>query len=830
MNSKNKYSYNQEIDKKNNNIQNNECKDINDNEIPKIRNSYKERFKDFRTFENNKKNEPFKVNISLVNNKKIINEKKEILLKDNIDKNNEKKNLIIDRRNKNNEKEIKIMNFSATRNRTNRDLKENKKEYQNKRNTDNKKEKEKEEVKIFEKSNEKEERQTNKKDKEKINEKSKETIKEKTKEIINEKINEIINDKEVEKTNDKEREIKNEDDNEDIIKGKKFQSESEKEKRMRRARKYLQRGERSNNIKQKEEKEKERSNKEKIKGEEEEKLNDKNKVTMNRNNKKIVKERNSSKEKVRNFFSIENLFGMKRQNKIENSKEKKIKNKEEIIKNNNSYNKKNLQKDINNEEEEEEQNNNNTLYNKRRNILIRLKYKQGKNEMNMEEETMKNEEDNKKLEKTIDEGDKWKRKRKDMIPAKLKNKRSSFTFRNNTNILNINNQINKEDNKSLGQINIENIIKNMNSETKKKKITILEDVLVEPIDTTKPVVPLNLCQMFLKDNINNNKEIKKSKNIFLFGFDKSNNDFIQFDLKKKKFLRIKIPEIEDISDSFEKEYIYQNTLLYNTLTGVFILTGENTDILYYYYPINETLTKLCKFNNGHSLGCLLLDHENNRLLIIGGKNTNICESYSFDSKEIKELPNLNYDRCNASFIISNDRIYGFFGFSFKKGKYLFNIEYIDKNKLDKWEIIDLNFEQKKDLLPFHLKNISTFNYEKTPNKIMIYGGKQGRNEAIVDNYYYIYDTIENKFEKMEGLFYNIIKDLKSINTWKIAELIENEEKNGFFFDKQKQFLEIPGEDKMQRINENTCAIIDSECNIHFLANNQKYFTVYKFVK
>ena len=68
---------------------------------------------------------------------------------------------------------------------------------------------------------------------------------------------------------------------------------------------------------------------------------------------------------------------------------------------------------------------------------------------------------------------------------------------------------------------------------------------------------------------------------------------------------------------------------------------------------------------------------------------------------------------------------------------------------------------------------------------MIYGGKQGRNETIVDNYYYIYDTIENKFEKIEGLFYDVIKDLKSINTWKIAELIENEDKNGFFFDKQK---------------------------------------------
>ena len=66
----------------------------------------------------------------------------------------------------------------------------------------------------------------------------------------------------------------------------------------------------------------------------------------------------------------------------------------------------------------------------------------------------------------------------------------------------------------------------------------------------------------------------------------------------------------------------------------------------------------------------------------------ICELFSFDNKEIKELPNLNFDQFNSFFIISNDRIYGFFGFSFKKGKYLFNIGYIDKKKLDKWEIID----------------------------------------------------------------------------------------------------------------------------------------------
>ena len=195
--------------------------------------------------------------------------------------------------------------------------------------------------------------------------------------------------------------------------------------------------------------------------------------------------------------------------------------------------------------------------------------------------------------------------------------------------------------------------------------------------------------------------------------------------------------------------------------------------------------KICQFRNSHNLGCLLLDEENNKILIIGGKNSTSCESYSFDNNELKELPNLNFDRSNTSFIISNNKIYGFFGYSYKKGKYLFNIEYINKNTLDKWEIIELNVEFKKDLLPFHLKNVSTYIYGHDPNKIMIYGGKQGRSELIVDSYYYIYNTEENKFEKVEGLCYNVIKDFKGINIWKQAELIENEDKKGFFFFKSK---------------------------------------------
>ena len=830
MNSKNKNNFTPDIEIRNSNKPYYEKKNINTlNENTNGGNINKEKYKGMKSFENIKKKEPFKINIALINNKEAHCDKNEELIRDYTSEKKEK-SVLINKRYMDTEKEIRKLYFSPSKDKIDISSKNKKEKEKNKtieNNTilsDDEKAKDKEKFKRRYRLNEKEKEKSKEKEKEKEKEKKKENQKEK--------------EKEKEKENEKDK--KNEDENEDIIKGRKFQSESEKEKRMRRARKYLQREDKfnkddnnntinNNNNKQKNGEENEKNNEEKEKIEElkinKSKILNKNHRTIEKNNTNTntySNNNNQSKEKNTNCFSMENLFGIKKQNKAQLNKDNK--NKEDYTKNYNSYSQKSITSITINEDDKSNTLNSNSK---------RLKYKAVKKEINKEEEIMKNEEENKNTKETIednDKNDKWKRRRKDMIPRKLKNKISSLKLRNKNN-LNLNDQIIIEDMNSNREINNKNSIrKHIGFGTKKKRITILEDVLVETIDTTKPVVQINLCQMFMKYKLDNNKDSQKYKNIFLFGFDKKNNFFIQFDLRKKKFLRIKIPDIEDLSDSFQKEFIYQNTILYNTLTGVFILTGKNCDILYYYNPINETMIKVCKFNNGHNLGCLLLDQENNRILVIGGKNTNMCESYTFDSKEIRDIPNLNFDRCNASFIISNDKIYGFFGFSFKKGKNLFNIEYIDKNILDKWDIIDLNFEYKKDLLPFHLKNISTFNYENDPNKIIIYGGKQGRSELIVDNYYYIYDIEQNKFEKIEGLFYNIIKDFKGINIWKKSELIENEDKKGFFFDKQKQILELPEDYKVQGVNEITGAIIDSECNIHFLTKKQKYFNVYKFIK
>lgn len=69
-----------------------------------------------------------------------------------------------------------------------------------------------------------------------------------------------------------------------------------------------------------------------------------------------------------------------------------------------------------------------------------------------------------------------------------------------------------------------------------------------------------------------------------------------------------------------------------------------------------------------------------------------CEYYSLNDKQVYKLPDLIYDRANASFIVSNNKIYGFFGFSYSKDTYAKTIEYMDYIKKDKWvELTNIEF-------------------------------------------------------------------------------------------------------------------------------------------
>ena len=357
----------------------------------------------------------------------------------------------------------------------------------------------------------------------------------------------------------------------------------------------------------------------------------------------------------------------------------------------------------------------------------------------------------------------------------------------------------------------------------KKKFKISDLLDITEINTSSPVAPQNLS--FSRDDTDYIKKLisgNNSNSIYLFGIDRDDYFYI-FDLKDKKLTKKKILEIEDISDTFSKDYQYEGTILYNTLEGIFILTGKNTDILYYYNSKYDTINKLCKLNNKHDNGSLLLDKENNRLFILGGKETMKCEYYSFADKKLYSLPDLNIDRANAAFIICNNKIYGFFGFSYKNNKYCGSIEFIDNRRLDKWNELK-NVKILNENINFEVESISTINYAEDDNKILLYAGIQGDNEDYISDSYYLFDTKDNSIDLIEKWYSKIMKYVSS--RWRNSNLTKKDP-SGYHFAKNSNFLKLSKNINIEGYEDDIYLLMDYKNNVHFINQEQKTIDIYK---
>ena len=329
-----------------------------------------------------------------------------------------------------------------------------------------------------------------------------------------------------------------------------------------------------------------------------------------------------------------------------------------------------------------------------------------------------------------------------------------------------------------------------------------------------------------------NEENYKSKNLnfesyYLYGIDR--NDFLHiFDISKKKWVekkKIFDIDLDDKSNTFRKDYQYEGTLLYNMLDGVYILTGEKTDTLYYFNSRTNSISKICKFNHCHDNGSIMYDESEDCLYIFGGKNSTSCEYYSLKDKKIYKLPNLIYDRANASFIISNNKIYGFFGFSYEKDTYAKTIEYIDYYKKDKW--IELkNIKLLKNDIYIDIESISTMYYKQDYNKILIYSGIQGEDEDFVTDYYLLYDAKSNTMDKIKKWNLNQYKRLGFF--WKEYTLKKNDPK-GFHFAKNSRFIELPENYACEGYSENDLIdiLIDYKNNVHFILQEKEKIDIYR---
>ena len=312
---------------------------------------------------------------------------------------------------------------------------------------------------------------------------------------------------------------------------------------------------------------------------------------------------------------------------------------------------------------------------------------------------------------------------------------------------------------------------------------------------------------------------------YLYGIDR-NDLFHVFDVNNRKWSDLKkITDIKDISDSFKKDYQYEGTLLYNTLKGLYILTGEKTDILYYYNSLTNSISKICRFNTSHDNGSLFFDSISNCLYVFGGKNIRTCEYYSFNDKKINKLPDLITDRANASYIISNNKIFAFFGFSYIKNTYCNSIEYIDYSRKDRW--IELrNIQLLKNNISFDMESVSTMYYKNNKNLILIYCGIQGEEEDFVNEYYLIYDTINNTMDKIKN--WNTQQFKYVGRNWK-NYVLKKEDQKGFHFAKNSRFLTLPKDNNYEGYNskDNIDILIDYKNNVHYILQEKQKIDIYR---
>lgn len=348
---------------------------------------------------------------------------------------------------------------------------------------------------------------------------------------------------------------------------------------------------------------------------------------------------------------------------------------------------------------------------------------------------------------------------------------------------------------------------------------------IDIIETTK-YNKKKILQRILNNsskNIYNISKIDNNDNMYLFGIDEKNN-LIQFDISLKQFSIFSIYEIKDISRTFSSDYNYNSSIILNTLKGLYILSGKGTNILYFYCAKTKSISKICTFAYEHNNGSLLFDKNKNRIFAFSGKKVNKCEYFSFKEEKIIEMGELNTDRVYASYTLSNNKILCFFGYSYNRKQYLNNIEIIDYDKLNKWDIKYINTK-----IDFNIERCANIIYNNNKNEIYLYIERKNYELNLIKRTINIYDINKNEIIKkknIEGVEH--FKE-KSLRKCLIDEKKEKNSNREFFFEKHFNFLELPKEmnnNYFDNSNDNIAVILDNKNNAHYFYKNELKFEVY----
>ena len=276
---------------------------------------------------------------------------------------------------------------------------------------------------------------------------------------------------------------------------------------------------------------------------------------------------------------------------------------------------------------------------------------------------------------------------------------------------------------------------------------------------------------------------------------------LSFNITHKKFAIVD-SSIIDGWTSFVPNYLknIEGSLLLNTLEGLFIITGNDHNDLYFYSQEKNLIAKIISFSACHKYGGLLLSPSpDNTLFAIGGENeNNEVEHFSFENDSCNSMPNLLTRRINASYTFINSKLYAIFGEENN------TIEFLNIKKLkNKWTKIDYKMDDDNLNKDMYINNI--YGHVSLPvhdNDILIVGGKNNKKMMVLD-----LDEKTLDVTDMKVPFIDVVGE--------------------YIFDKEKFFNQTINEDKKDQDGKNIKQLIgmDTSGNVHLFDYNFNYIVL-----
>ena len=228
---------------------------------------------------------------------------------------------------------------------------------------------------------------------------------------------------------------------------------------------------------------------------------------------------------------------------------------------------------------------------------------------------------------------------------------------------------------------------------------------------------------------------------------------------------------------------------------------------------NKTMYQLCKFNDNHAKGSLI--SYNDKIICLSGNHNKKVEMFSETNNSLINLNEMNIERSNFSAcIIDNKYIFALFGYNYPTHQCLDTIEFYELKNLENninnntngcgWRYLNYKNNQ---FLNLSIEGHICFNYND--EKIIFFGGFNGKNNEAVDSFYQLI---------LNGDNFNTNQAYKGVYVEKMDIKLNDIYKNGcYFFGNNNGFM----------FDKNLFASFDNNSNAHVLEiNNMKHHIYY----